>query len=116
MSSFLKTWGINQEIDTPGGLLREATKEEVPREVCYSVMSCACMLQKLQQPFAVVFSYDAYDYSLYLCMRFALTALATAQVYLLQRKGGKLGAGLGKTTGAYCISTYMYIFCLNPDA
>ena len=24
------------------------------------------------------------------------------QIYLLQRKGGKLGGGLGKTTGVYC--------------
>ena len=54
VNSFLQTWGIDRDVSSPGGLLREVSEEAVPREV-----------------------------------------------YLLQRKGGKLGASLGKTTGRY---------------
>ena len=52
VGTFLKTWGIDSNVNSPGGLLLESEQEKVPREV-----------------------------------------------YLLQRKAGKLGGGLGKTTG-----------------
>lgn len=84
MDSFLHTWGIDRSINSPGGLLRESKTTHAPREVCdlhcmFGVAIC-CSYHKNRQ----------------------------LQVYLLQRKGGKLGAGLGKTTGGWLLFAELF--------
>jgi 2,4-dienoyl-CoA reductase (NADPH2) len=78
LEKFLKEWGIDGSNDRRGGLL--AQEEHVPAfrcvgHVCWKLCGqCVANLRTKQ-------------------------TTTNREIYLLQRKKGKLGAGLGKTTG-----------------